>query len=66
MLYFKDTPPLNMDNFDPDQYKKVMEFRSNVEKEAIYKRFTSEDDFKNLVRIDLTKIVYENSTFQGQ
>lgn len=65
MLYFKDAPPLNMDNFDADQYKKVLDFRSNVGNEAVYKRFTSEDDFKNYIRIDLTKLVYENSSFQG-
>ena len=59
MLYFKDAPPLNMDDFDPDQYKQVKEFRSQVGKEAFYRKFITTEDFANDVRLDLTKLVYD-------
>ncbi len=58
MLYFKDAPPLTMNDFDPDQYKGVVDFRSQVSKAGgYYKVFVTPDDFTNAVRIDLTKLV---------
>ena len=59
MLYFKDAPPLNMDKFDPDQYKKVMAFRKRVEKEVLYRVFGDADSFANTIRSDLTKLTYD-------
>ena len=66
MLYFKDAPPLNMDDFDPDQYKKVQEFRSQAGKEAFYRIFSTADDFANFIRIDLTKLVCDGSFAKGK
>ncbi len=65
MLYFKDSPPLTMDGFDADQYKMVQEFRSRVEKEAIYKKFATTEDFGNFVRLDLTKLVLDGTSVYG-
>lgn len=62
MLYFKVAPPLTMDGFDPDQYKKVQEFRSKVGKQGLYRKFKTLSDFENHVRLDLTKLVCD-STF---
>ena len=65
MLYFKDAPPLSMDEFDADQFKKVIEFRSQVEKEVFYRKFGDTDSFANTIRIDLTKLIYEMATASG-
>ena len=60
MLYFKDAPPLTMKDFNPDQYKGVIDFRSQVhEAGGYYKVFVTPDDFANAVRIDLTKLVFD-------
>lgn len=62
MLYFKDAPPMNMDQFDPDQYKAVLGFRSRIDKDGgLYRKFGTDEDFTNYVRIDLTKLVYDLS-----
>ena len=65
MLYFKDSPPPTMEGFEPDQYKKVQEFRSRVGNEAIYRGFFAVDDFANSIRLDLTKLFYETSSVHG-
>ena len=58
MLYFKDSPPPTMDDFDPDQYKSVQEFRKEVSQVGgLYRRFSTASDFSNRVRVDLTEIV---------
>lgn len=59
MLYFKDAPPLSMEDFDPDSFKKVREFRSKVGAEAFYREFVSCDDFEKRVRVDLTKLIFD-------
>ena len=64
MLYFKDAPPLTMKDFDPDQYKQVQEFRQRVGKEAFYREFVTTDDFENIVRVDLTKLVFNLASIQ--
>lgn len=65
MLYCKDAPPATMDGFDPDQYKKVVEFRKRIEKEVFYRKFVGGDDFANSIRIDLTKLIYEAASVHG-
>ena len=66
MLYFKNTPPTNMDQFDPDQYKAVLGFRSRVNEEGgLYREFGTDEDFTNYVRIDLTRLVYDLSKAIG-
>lgn len=64
MLYFKDTPPITMKDFDPDQYKKVQEFRERVGKEAFYREFASSEAFENAVRVDLTKLILNLASIQ--
>ena len=54
-----------MEGFDPDQYKKVQEFRSRVENKAVYRKFSAVDDFANSIRLDLTKLFYETSSVHG-
>ena len=66
MLYFKGSPPLNMEGFDANQYTKVQEFRTRVEKEALYRKFTTTEDFANFVRIDLTKLVLDGTSVYGE
>ena len=49
-----------MDEFDPDQYKAVVDFRSRVdEMGGYYGVFVTPDDFANTIRIDLTKFVLD-------
>ena len=56
MLYFKDAAPLSLKDIDPEQYKRVVDFRSRVsEAGALYFEFSTVDDFANQVRIHLTK-----------
>ena len=62
MLYFKDSPPVTMKAFDADQYKMVEEFRSAFEQEGLYKGFTSAEDFTNKIRVDLTRLIYDELT----
>ena len=60
MLYFKSASPLTMDSFDPDQYKSVRDFRSQVhEAGCYYGEFATPNDFTNTVRIDLTRFVLD-------
>ena len=57
MLYFKSSAPLSLTEIDPDQYKRVVDFRSRVSKIGLYREFASADDFANQVRMHLTKHV---------
>ena len=60
MLYFKGAAPLSLADINPDQYKRVVDFRSRVsEAGGLYSEFTTADDFANQVRIDLTKYVLD-------
>lgn len=65
MLYFKDSPPPTMVGFEPDQYKKVQEFQSRVRNEAIYRIFSTVEDFANSIRLDLSKLLQETSSAHG-
>ena len=65
MLYFKDSPPLSMDNFDIDQFKKVKDFQQRVEEEVVYRKFMNADDFANTIRVDLTKLIHEVASASG-
>ena len=58
MLYFKDASPAKMDEIDPDQLKKVRNFRSRVESEVFYRKFVGADDFANSISLDLTNLIY--------
>ena len=56
-----------MDDFDPDQYKSVQEFREQVYREgALYRQFSTPGDFCNRVRVDLTGIVCDRRVNGGQ
>ena len=60
MLYFKNAAPLSLKDINPDQYKRVVDFRSRVtEAGALYSEFSTADDFENQVRIHLTKHVLD-------
>ena len=67
MLYFKNSPPETMKGFDPDQYKKVTEFRSRVEEEGVlFGEFVDVDEFANNIRIDLTKLILAEASVHGR
>ena len=57
MLYFKDAVPLSMSDIDPDQLKKVREFKERVGNTSLYSEFVSTDDFTNKIRVHLTQFV---------
>ncbi len=60
MIYFKEEPPLSMSEIDPEQYKKVRDFRSRISNEGgLYTTFSSSEDFAHQVQIHLTKHVAE-------
>ena len=58
MWYFKTASPLSMENFDPDQYGRVLEFKKQVSTDGgFYKEFTTSDNFAQLLHIHLIKAV---------
>lgn len=59
MLYFKGSAPLSLAEIDPDQYKRVLDFKSRVKEEGLYWEFTTADDFASQVRMHLTKHVLD-------
>jgi len=67
MIYFKDEPaPVAPSKLDYSQLAKVSEFRNSLGKEgALYWPFASADDFKNLVRLHLTRQVQTWRNKQG-
>ena len=56
MFYFKDTPRAPTD-IDPEQLKKVQEFRSKYKQEGIYGTFTDIRNFESTLQIHLTRLV---------
>ncbi len=59
MVYFKDAP-ISPSQLDPSQLGRVTEFRESLDKEGgLYWSFQSTDDFVNLVRIHLTRVVQD-------
>lgn len=56
MFYFKDTPRAPTD-IDPEQLKKVQEFRSKYGQEGIYGTFTDIRSFESTLQIHLTRLV---------
>jgi uncharacterized protein YoxC len=53
-LYFKDAPISPM-KLDPEQLKRVTEFRKELETQGLYRSFDDVDSFEKLVRIHLTR-----------
>jgi hypothetical protein len=59
MLYFKDAP-IAPSQVDASQLEKVTAFRHSLGKEGgLYWQFQSPEDFVNLVRVHLTRVVQE-------
>ena len=56
MFYFKDTPRAPTE-IDPEQLKKVQEFRSKYEQEGIYGTFTDIRNFESTLHTHLTRLV---------
>ena len=65
MLYFKDSVPLSMGDIDPEQLKKVREFRSRIESKGLYHVFNDTNDFANAVHVHLTKLVMDHLPQEG-
>ena len=59
MLYFKTTAPLLLAEIDPDQHKRVANFKSRVREAGLYGEFATADDFANQVQRHLTKHVLD-------
>ena len=66
MLYFKDALPMSMRDIDPDQLKRVREFKASIADTALYSEFTSTDDFSKKVRHHLQTILLEWPISQPQ
>ncbi len=52
MFYFKNSSG-KLSDIDPDQLKKVLEFKHNLEKIGLYKEFQDPNQLKELLRTDL-------------
>ena len=60
MLYFKTSPPLSLENIDPQQFEKVSAFRKRIEKEGgLYQKFSTLDDFVQLLKLNLIQFAYD-------
>lgn len=59
MLYFKTSPPLSLEDIDPDQLGKVREFKKAVgAMGGLYAEFQTPDDFASLLRNHLVQIAH--------
>lgn len=54
MIYFSECPT-NPAELDPEQVRLVQEFRREVGNKGIYSTYKTRDEFKNLVRLHLSK-----------
>ena len=57
MMYFKNAPPSSMEQIDPDQLKKVNEFRSKIKGLGLYHSFDSPEHFSAAIHTHLLKIM---------
>ena len=66
MFYFKDAP-LAPSNIDPDQLRRVAQFRESLGAEGtLYWTFRTSDDFVQLLRIHLSRQLQELAATVGQ
>lgn len=65
ILLYRCTRSANLDQLDPDQYKKVKEFFVNCEADkshpALYQTYQTLEDYEQQVRYDLNKLLFEYS-----
>ncbi len=64
ILFYRCTrPPENLEQLDPDQYKRVKAFiaafEANKQHPGLYQSFQTTDDFGQRLRIDLTKLLFK-------
>lgn len=60
LIYFKTTPPDNLNLIDPDQLSKINSFKKELSsKGVLYKEFISTINFESLFRINLTNLIIE-------
>jgi len=65
LFYFKEAP-VDPYKIDPDQLNLIKEFRKRIGKEGVlYRNFKNLDEFTQLVRIHLSKVVQEWGTKWG-
>jgi hypothetical protein len=57
MFYFKESPPPSLSDIDPEQLKRVQDFRKRVEKMGLIKTFKTRDELSRLIRMHLTEEV---------
>lgn len=60
LIYFKTTPPDNLNLINPDQLTKINSFKKELSsKGVLYKEFISTRNFESLFRINLTNLIIE-------
>ena len=60
LIYFKTTPPENLNLIDLDQLSKINEFKKELtSKGVLYKEFNTTKKFESLFRINLTNLIIE-------
>jgi len=65
MFYFKDEP-LAPSQMDPDQLRQIQDFRSELGNlGALYWKFNTLEEFQNLVRVHLSRVVQEWAQTSG-
>lgn len=60
LIYFKTTPPENLDQIDIDQLLKIRQFKNDLTtKGVLYKEFNSIKKFESIFRINLTNLIID-------
>jgi hypothetical protein len=59
LFYFRDSPPTSLSEIDPDQLRKVQQFRRRVEGMGLVRIFKSRDELTRMLRIHLAQEVQE-------
>jgi len=67
LIYFKTTPPDNLNLIDIDQLSKINSFKRELsDKGLLYKEFNSISNFESLFRINLTNLIIDKVLSQKQ
>lgn len=65
ILFYRCTRSANLDQLDPDQFKRVKDFFVNFETDkehpGLYHVFQTPEDFEQQVRLDLNRLLFEYS-----
>ncbi len=66
MLYFKQTPPKNMDEIDIVELQRLREFKKSIGTEGLYTEFNSTEEFETHLKMALTNLLKERLSIRKE